>query len=206
MAPNEPDTQMLIERACGGDRPAREQLLTRHRDRLKRMVLVRLDRRLAARVDPSDVVQEALVDAAGQLSDYLREQPVPFYPWLRRLAWEHLVRLHQRHLHASKRSVRREEHWRLPDQSAMELAKQLLGSGTSPSRHLLREELRHRVRAALDELSDRDREMLVLRYLEGLSIRETAAVLGIREGAVKVRHLRALERLRCVLDNEIAED
>jgi RNA polymerase sigma-70 factor (ECF subfamily) len=194
MAPNEPETNVLIDRAKGGDRRAREKLLTRHRDRLKRMVLVRLDRRLAARVDPSDVVQEALADAARQLSDYLRDQPVAFYPWLRRLAWEHLVRLHQQHLQAGKRSVRREERWELDDDSAVELAKKLLGSGTSPSRHLLREELRRRVRAALDDLSERDREVLVLRYLEGLSVREAADVLGIREGAAKVRHLRALER------------
>jgi len=206
MAANELDTDVLIERAKGGDRPARAQLLTRHRDRLKRMVLVRLDRRLAARVDPSDVVQEALADAAQQLSAYLREQPVPFYPWLRRLAWEHLVRLHQQHLQAGKRSVRREERWDLADESAVELAKKLLGSGTSPSRHLLRQELRRRVRTALDQLGERDREVLVLRYLEGLSTRETAAVLGIREGAAKVRYLRALERLRGLLDNDIGED
>jgi RNA polymerase sigma-70 factor (ECF subfamily) len=206
MARTEPDTEELIERARNGDGAARQQLLVRHRDRLKHMVLLRLDRRLAARVDPSDVVQEALADAAGQLSEYLREQPVAFYPWLRRLAWEHLVQLHQRHLHAGKRSVRREERWELPEESALELAGRLLGSGTSPSRHVLRQEQRRRVQAALDQLAERDREVLVLRYLEGLSTRETAAVLGIREGAAKVRHLRALERLRGLLGNEYLEE
>ena len=205
MARTEPDTEELIDRARHGDAAARQQLLVRHRDRLKHMVLLRLDRRLAARVDPSDVVQEALTDAAGQLSDYLREQPVPFYPWLRRLAWEHLVQLHQRHLHAGKRSVRREQRWDLPEESALELAGRLLGSGTSPSSHLLRQEQRHRVQAALDQLAEGDREVLVLRYLEGLSTRETAAVLGIREGAAKVRHLRALERLRGLLGKEYSE-
>jgi RNA polymerase sigma-70 factor, ECF subfamily len=80
------DTEELIDRAKGGDDSARQQLLARHRERLRRMVVVRLDGRLAARVDPSDVVQEALLDAAGKLSGYLREPAVPFYPWLRRLA------------------------------------------------------------------------------------------------------------------------
>jgi RNA polymerase sigma-70 factor (ECF subfamily) len=206
MTGHEPDTDELIARARQGDHPAREQLLGRYRDRLKHMVQVRLDRRLAARVDPSDVVQEALADAAQQLSDYLREQPVPFYPWLRRLAWEHLVMLHQRHLHAGKRSVLREEALNLPDESALQLAQRLLGSCTSPSRQLLRKELRRRVQDGLGQLGERDREVLVLRYLEGLSTRETAAVLGVTEGAAKVRHLRALERLRGLLGSDLGEN
>jgi RNA polymerase sigma-70 factor (ECF subfamily) len=206
MVRREPDTDELIEQASQGDRPARQQLLARHRDRLKHMVRLRMDRRLAARVDPSDVVQDALADAAQKLSGYLRERPVPFYPWLRRLAWEHLVRLHQRHLHASKRSVLREEVPALPGESAVELAQRLLGSATSPSRQLLRKELRRRVQDALGQLSERDREVLVLRYLEGLSVQETAAVLDSTEGAVKVRHLRALERLRGLLGNDFAEE
>jgi RNA polymerase sigma-70 factor (ECF subfamily) len=206
MVRREPDTDELIAQASQGDRSARQQLLARHRDRLKQMVRVRMDRRLAARVDPSDVVQEALVDAAQKLSGYLREQPVPFYPWLRRLAWEHLVRLHQRHLYASKRSVLREEVPALPGESAVELARRLLGSATSPSRQLLRKELRRRVQDALDQLGERDREVLVLRYLEGLSVQETAAVLATTEGAVKVRHLRALERLRGLLGNDFGKE
>jgi RNA polymerase sigma-70 factor (ECF subfamily) len=206
MAGREPDTDILIERASQGDCPAREQLLVRHRDRLKQMVKVRLDRRLAARIDPSDVVQEALADAAQQLSDYLRERPVAFYPWLRRLAWEHLVMLHQRHLHAGKRSVLREQPLNLPDESALQLAQRLLGSDTSPSRHLLRKEVRRRVQDGLSQLGERDREVLVLRYLEGLSTRETAEVLGITEGAAKVRHLRALDRLRGLLGSDLKEN
>ena len=87
MTTHPPDTEELLRQAGQGDEPARQQLLVRHRDRLKRMVAVRLDPRLAVRVDPSDVVQEALLDAAQKLDGYLRDRPVPFYPWLRRLAW-----------------------------------------------------------------------------------------------------------------------
>src|SRR4051794_11198000 len=107
----EPDTELLLDRAAGagGDADARNRLLQRHRDRLKRMVAVRSDPRLAARVDPSDVVQEALADAAGKLDGYLRDRPLPFYPWLRRLAAERLVALHRRHVQARRRSVTREE-------------------------------------------------------------------------------------------------
>jgi RNA polymerase sigma-70 factor (ECF subfamily) len=197
MVTHPPDTEELLRQAGRGDPSARQQLLARHRDRLKRMVAVRLDPRLAARIDPSDVVQEALLDAAQRLSDYLRERPVPFYPWLRRLAWEHLVKLHERHLQARRRSVLREEPLGadLPEESAVLLAQRLATSGTSPSQHFVRKELQQRVRVALAQLSAADREVLALRYLEQLSTAETAAVLGIGEGAVKMRHRRALDRL-----------
>src|SRR3954471_19959386 len=102
------DNEQLLERACAGDAAARQELLGLHRDRLRQMVSVRLDRRLAARVDPSDVVQEALAEAARKLDDYLGARPLPFYPWLRRLAWERLVKLHERHLRAQRRSAMRE--------------------------------------------------------------------------------------------------
>lgn len=209
MAWHDPTTEeQLLARASRGEPSARAQLLARYRDRLCRMVALRLDRRLAPRADPSDVVQEALGEAAQKLSDYLRERPVPFYPWLRRLAWEHLIKLQERHLRAAKRSVRREEPQQLalPDESALELAQQLASPGSSPSAHLLREELRSRIQDVLLDLSDGDREVLILRYLEQLSMSEIAAVLGINEGAVKMRHTRALRRLSRLLGHDPRED
>jgi RNA polymerase sigma-70 factor (ECF subfamily) len=200
----EPDTDQLVEQASQGDEEARQQLLRRHRGRLRRMVAVHLDHRLAARVDPSDVVQEALLDADRKLSDYLRERPLPFYAWLRQLAWERLVKLHRRHLKAQRRSIIREEPGvlDLPDESAVELARRLIASGSSPSRNLVREELQSRVQAALARLAERDRELLVLRYLEGLPMKEIAAALGVSLGAAKMRHLRALDSLRQLLDED----
>jgi RNA polymerase sigma-70 factor (ECF subfamily) len=148
-------------------------------------------------------VQEVLVDAHRHLDDYLRERPLPFYPWLRQLAWQRLVKLQQHH-QAARRHVRREEPQRLdlPDESALELARRLAGTGTSPSNNLLRAEQRRRVQAALARLSERDREVLVLRYLEQLPLREVAAALGIGEGAAKARHARALLRLQALLSEE----
>ncbi len=202
------DPEQLLRRAGQGDPVAREQLLMRHRARLRQMIAVRLDRRLAARIDPSDVVQETLAEAVQQLSEYLREPPLPFYPWLRQLAWKRLAALYRRHVQAGKRSVCREEGEGppLPDESALDLAGRLLARGSSPSARLQREELRGRVRAALAELPERDREVLVLRHLEQLATPEIAAILGITEGAVYTRHLRALERLRGLLGDEFLED
>ena len=203
MTTAKPDTEDLLGQAAQGDAAAREGLLARHSERLRKMIAFRLARRLAARVDPSDVVQEVLTEANDKLDRYLRERPLPFYPWLRELAAEHLVTLHRRHVQAAKRSVHREEPGllALPDESLAALAERLVTSATSPSQRLLRKEKQHRVRQALSELPERDREVLVLRHLEQLSVAETAEVLGVSDGAVKTRHVRALERLRNLLQD-----
>src|ERR1700747_3055407 len=113
------DTEQLLERVVTGDAAARDELLQRHRSQLRRMVAVRVDPRLAARVDPSDVVQESLAEAPATLDRYLRERPLPFYPWLRQFAERRLIDLHRRHVKARRRSVTRERGpARLPDHSA----------------------------------------------------------------------------------------
>jgi RNA polymerase sigma-70 factor (ECF subfamily) len=208
MAQNGAETDALLALVGRGDDQARQRLLERHRSRLRRMVAVRMDGRLAARLDPSDVVQEALADAARSLPDYLRRQTMAFYPWLRQLAWERLVRMHRQHINTRRRSVNREEAalLPLPEKSALDLARRLVASSTSPSAHLIREELRERVRSTLERMAPRDREVLVLRYLEMLTNAEVADVLGISEGAVKVRHFRALERFRGLLGDEHREE
>jgi RNA polymerase sigma-70 factor (ECF subfamily) len=203
----EPDSEELLRQAAEGDAAARDRLLARHRARLRAAVAVRLDRRLLPRVDPSDVVQETLAEAARRLPDYLCDRPLPFYPWLRQLALERLIDLHRHHVRAGKRSVQREERALppLPDESAAALLQRLFGRGSSPSARLQRREVTQRVQAALQQLSERDRELLVLRHLEQLPTRDVASVLGLSEGAVKMRLLRALERLRALLE-DLEED
>src|SRR5262245_22144518 len=139
MTADQVDTEELLDRASRGDGEARQRLLSRHRDRLRHMITVRLDSRLVARIDPSDIVQEALADAARGLDDYLRDRPVPFYPWLRRFAWERLVEVNRRHVQACRRSVAREDRLdqHLSDRSARALADRLLARDTSPSRRLM---------------------------------------------------------------------
>jgi len=199
----DPDTDQLLARAGTGDAAARGRLLERHRGRLRGMVALRLDPRLAARVDPSDLVQETLAVAHRRLDDYLRDRPLPFYPWLRQIAADRLADVYRRHVGSRKRTVAREEPGGLPlaDGSQLELARRLVGSVSAPSARLRRDDRLRRLRSALAALPDRDREVLVLRHLEQMPPREIAAVLGISEGAVYTRHLRALERLRRLLDD-----
>jgi len=200
------DTEQLLERVVTGDSAARDELLQRHRSRLRRMVVVRVDPRLAARVDPSDVVQESLAEAAANLDRYLRERPLPFYPWLRQFAQRRLIDLHRRHVKARRRSVTRERESIGPsDHSALALADRLFARTSSPSQRLRRQERGDRVRAALAALPEADREVLVLRILEGLPTREAAEVLGITEVAVRSRQVRALDRLKVLLGPDFLE-
>ncbi len=150
MTAHDPDTSDLLRQTGTGDREARGQLLARHRRRLRKMVAWRLDPRLAPRVDPSDVVQDVLVEADRKLDQFLQDRPLPFYPWLRTLAWDHLAKQYRHHLKARGRSVLREEPGilNLPDESAAELANRLVTSGTSPSQQAVRREVRERVRTA----------------------------------------------------------
>jgi RNA polymerase sigma-70 factor (ECF subfamily) len=139
------------------------------------------------------------------LADYARQRPIPFYPWLRQIAWQRLVKLHERHVYAEKRAVGREVLRALNDASSERLADRLVDSATSPSGRLARKEALGRLGRELARLSERDREVLILRYLEQLNVAEVAAVLGITESAVKLRHLRALDRLRRLLADDSSE-
>jgi RNA polymerase sigma-70 factor, ECF subfamily len=195
------DTDQLLKNAAAGDTAAIETLLERHRKRLRRMIALRLDDRLAARVDASDVVQEALADAARKLADYARDRPLPFYPWLHRLAAERLAAVHRRHRRSKARSVAREETdvFAWPDSSAQLMVNSLAANDTTPSHAMLREERRRHVHAVLQELAPIDREILMMHYLEELSFPEIGAILDIGEGAAKMRHLRALRRIRVLM-------
>ena len=124
------DTDHLLAQVWAGDAAARGQLLERHRGRLRGMVALRLDPRLAARVDPSDLVQETLAVAHRRLDEYLRDRPLPFYPWLRQIAADRLADMHRRHVGARKRTVAREEPGglHLAGGSDLALARRLVGS------------------------------------------------------------------------------
>lgn len=196
MTNHKPDTDQLVAMAADGDTDACDELFDRHRDRLRHMVTSRLDRRLAARVDPSDVVQEAMAEAAEKLPTYHRTHPLPFYPWLRKLAWDRLVELHRWHFR-QKRSVGREEPFdmRPTDESVHQLAGGLIARQTSAGGKLVRRELVERAHLALDRLEAGDREILLLRQIEQLSTSEAASVLSLSVTATKSRHFRAMQRL-----------
>lgn len=177
-------------------------LFVRSRDRLKRMVRLRLDRRLLGRVDPSDVVQEAYLDIVQRAEEYLADPKMPPFLWLRFLTSQKLVLMHRRHLGAQLRDAGREislHRGALPQATSASLAHQLLGRLTSASQAAVRAELQTRLQVVLNGMDPLDREVLALRHFEELSNAETAEVLGLQKAAASNRYIRALKRLRDIL-------
>jgi RNA polymerase sigma-70 factor (ECF subfamily) len=202
MAGEGSETARLLERAAEGDQGVWGTLLARHRDRLRRMIALRLDHRLQGRLDPSDVLQEVYLQAAAHLADYLRAPAVPFYLWLRGIAGNKLLELHRHHLGTRLRDASREVslfRGSMPQTSSAALAAQLLGKDTRPSEAAVRAEMKVRLQEALNRMDPLDREVLALRHFEQLSTAEAAQVLGVEPKAAGKRYLRALQRLREIL-------
>jgi RNA polymerase sigma-70 factor (ECF subfamily) len=195
--PDSAETQRLLAQVRTGDGRALNELLARHRPYLQRFVELCLDPQLRPRVDPSDVIQEAHLEAIRRLPGYLAQTPMPFRLWLRQLARDRLLKLRRCHVGAARRAVGREVP--MPDQSSFQLAQQLLAAGPMPDQQYDQRELARRVRLGLARLEDMDREVLLLRNFEGLSYAEIGYVLGIELAAARKRHGRALVRLHKVL-------
>jgi RNA polymerase sigma-70 factor (ECF subfamily) len=202
MTDDSSDVADLLRRAAAGDGPACQDLLTRYRPRLKRMVQLRLSRRLQGRVDDSDVIQEAFLDAGRRLAEYAAEPRLPFYLWLRHLTGLKLAEVHRRHLGTQLRDADREvtlHRGGLPEADSASLAAQLLGTITSPSEAVVKAEQRLCVQEALNAMDPTDREVLALKHFEQLSTTEIAAVLGLSKAGAGSRYLRAIKRLREML-------
>ena len=95
-------TDELLGRVAAGDAAALDELMAGVRPFMHRVVEVRMDPRLRARIDPSDVVQETLVEATRRIRDFLDRRPLPFHLWVRQMAFENLIRLRRFHVGAGK--------------------------------------------------------------------------------------------------------
>jgi RNA polymerase sigma-70 factor (ECF subfamily) len=202
MANDPSETTDLLRRAGEGDTEAMGRLLEAHRKRLRRMVQLRLDPRLQGRIDASDVLQEAYLEATRRLAEYLREPGMPFYLWLRFLTGQKLLEVRRRHLGTQARDAAREislHQGAMPEASSACLAAQLLGKMTAPLQAAIRAEMKVRLQEALNSMDPLDREVLALRHFEQLDNTETAQVLGITPSGASSRYLRALKRLKEIL-------
>ena len=196
---NPSEVDRLLDRAAAGDPEAWRALFDRDRQRLRRMVALRMDRRLQGRVDPSDVNQDAHIEAMTRLPEYLRESNLPFFLWLRLLVGQRLTLLHRRHLGAQARDAGREiglYHGALPEATSAALAARLLGHLTQPSEAAVRAERKIRIQTALNAMDPLDREILALRHFEQHSNGEAAQALGLSKSTASKRYVRALERLK----------
>ena len=202
MWPDTDETQKLLQQAGDGDADAVNRLMDKHRESLRQMIRYRLDRAISRRVDASDVVQDVLLEANGRLAAYLDDPRLPFHLWLRQLAKDRIVDMHRRHRVAQRRSVDREQPLAagpFGDRSSLDLAAQLRDPELTPAAANIRRELERRFLAALDDLNDDDREIIVMRHFEHLGNSEVAEALELSPAAAGMRYLRALRRLRTIL-------
>jgi RNA polymerase sigma-70 factor, ECF subfamily len=193
----------LLRQAAAGDGQAQQELFSRYHDRLKRMVHLRLSRRLQGRVDDSDVLQEAYLEASRRLKEYADNPGLPFFLWLRHLTGLKLAEVHRRHLGTQLRDADREvtlHRGGFPQADSVSLAAQLLGKLTTPSQAAIKAETRIYVQEALNSMDPIDREVLALKHFEQLSTSEIAEVLGLSKAGAGSRYLRAIKRLREILE------
>jgi RNA polymerase sigma-70 factor, ECF subfamily len=199
----------LLTLATNGQAEAQVRLFNLYEPRLRRMLTLRLDHRLQGRLDASDVLQESYIEFARTIEGYKSLDNLPFYLWLRMITLRKMATLQRKFLSTDARDINREislHRGPMPAASTCSLAAVFVGRLTSPSQAAIRTELQMRVQDALNDLEPVDREVLTLRHFEQLSNAEVAEVLQITAGAASNRYVRALKRLRPVLDEIVAAE
>lgn len=191
-----------LKRLCEGDQHALAELFSIHQKRLRHIINLKIDSRLAGRLDAEDVMQEIFMDASSRIDHFVNLHPGSFFVWLRLIATQSLTNIHRRHLAAEMRDADRDVSinrgtYRHPGSDSFAI--QLMGKITSPSRAAIRAEDVEALRQAIDKMDTKDREILQLRHFEQLTNKETAEVLGIQIKAASIRYIRSLQKLRKVL-------
>jgi RNA polymerase sigma-70 factor (ECF subfamily) len=209
MWPEPLQTNELLALAKDGDASAVNQLMDRHRNSLRHLVRMRLDAKILKRVDVSDVVQDVLVEANRRLQRYLGDPIMPFHLWLRQIAKDRIIDAHRRHRVSAKRSVDREQAMVAPrgyDQSSIHLASILGDNRLTPAAASLQKEMARKVESAISLLEEKDCEIVVMRHYENLTNQEIGKVLGLSEPAASMRYLRAIRKLKVILQNQLGDD
>ena len=198
MSTREQDENDLMQKAQNGDLEALAQVFEINRERLKRMIRMRMSERVRPRVAASDVLQEAYVDLAQQLGNYAKDPKLPFFLWMRRITGLRLAKVHREHLGQQIRDANRDRRLdvAMPDASAVYMANQLAGQFTTVSEKAMRNENELRMQAAIEQVSETDREILAMRHVEQLTNSEIAVLLEISESAATNRYVRAIRKLK----------
>lgn len=209
MWPEQRPTEQLIALARDGDPSAVNQLMDRHRNSLRQLVRMRLDKKIQNRIDVSDVVQDVLVEANRRLTRYLADPVMPFHLWLRQIAKDRIIDAHRRHRVSAKRSVDREQKMAAPrgyDQSSVQLAALLGDPKLTPAAAVMQAEMARQVEQSIALLDEKDSEIIVMRHYEHLTNQEIGQLLDLSEPAASMRYLRAIRRLKIVLQEGCSDD
>lgn len=202
MWPESEKTQELLQGARQGDDDAVNELMEQHRGALNHLVRLRLDQKLQQRVDVSDIVQDVLIEASRRLATYLEDPKMGFHLWLRHIAKDRIIDAHRRHRVSAKRSVDREQSMSAPaayDHSSVQLAIQIADKELTPAARATQKELAQRVKQAIEQLDEKDKEIIEMRHYDQLTNQDVAQELNLTEPAASMRYLRAIRRLKGLL-------
>jgi len=202
MWPDLQQTADLLAEARRGDGQAVNELLEGHRGAVRRLIDLRMDPVLKRRVDASDIAQEVMIEANRRLRDYLLDPVIPFHLWLRQMAKDRLIDAHRRHRGAARRSIDREQPLvsAANDRSSLDLAAHLRDAQLTPAAEAAWQELQRRFQEACAQLDEADQEIVFMRHFEHLTNSEASAALKLSPQAASMRYLRAMRRLRELLD------
>jgi RNA polymerase sigma-70 factor (ECF subfamily) len=198
------DNPDQFHQARAGNEQALRQLFEPHRERLRKMVRLRLDRRLRGQFNSSAILEDVFREAGRRLAEYQAGSHLPFFLWLRLLTGERIQDLHRQYLGT--------EAWEggpevslyrgaLPEANSVSLAAQLLGHITAASQAAARADMQIRLQEAINSMDPVDREVLTLCHFEELTNAEAALVLGLDKTAATQHYLRALKRLKEILSS-----
>ena len=203
-----PEQSEIIEQLRTSREEALAELYLLVQERLRRVIDFRLDYRLTGRVSNSDVLQETYVRAAQRIDSYLKKPEMPFFVWLRLEANQRLQEIHRFHFGAEKRDIRREVKLKNKQQdqgnTSVQLAAHIVAQMTSASGVFQKAQQIDALEKTLSEMNDTDREVIALRHFEELSNIEAAKVLGIAPEAASKRYIRALKRLKEIMQQHAA--
>ena len=208
MWPENLQTEQLLAQAKDGDEGAINQLMDRHRNSLRQLVRMRLDQQIQRRVDVSDVIQDVLIEANRRLQRYLENPIMPFHLWLRQIARDRIIDAPRRHRVSARRSIDREQQLSVPqgyDQSSLNLATVIGDDKLTPAAALLQKEIARKIENAITKLDEKDSEIVIMRHYEFLTNQEIAQALDLSEPAASMRYLRAVRRLKDIIQDEMNE-
>lgn len=194
-------TGELLREAKAGNGVARRQLLLRHHVSLLAQVRTDLSARLRAYLDPEDVLQEVYLAALDGLDSFRGDGPDELCHWLHTIARNKVAEVHRRFLDTGKRDVRHERHsYAGPlSHTAASLSAALQAHMTTAAGCAVRQEGLDALAAALAVLPTHYREVLELRYLQGLSVEETAGRMGRTRGSVLMMTHRAMAQVAATI-------
>ena len=201
------DPSELIRRCRAGEEAARAELFTRYRHYLRVLAEAQLGRHLRGKCDPSDLVQQTLLEAHRDFRTFQGNQENELLGWLRRILAHNLFNEARRFATRGRdatREVSLEGFQKGLDHSSQVLSRCLADDGPSPSDAVAERETAVRLADVLTRLPENYQRVLLLRLFEGLTAEEVAGHLGTTAGAVRMLQMRALEGLRALVNESAA--